>query len=45
MVSSVQVQIIWVDEQKPKEDEQNLQRALPTVHKVSIKDVWLLAGR
>lgn len=42
VVSSVQVDITWVNEQECKQDEEDLNRVPASVHKVSIKHIGLL---
>lgn len=42
MVPSVQMHIVGVNEQETKQDEQNLQRVLATIHKVPVEDIWFL---
>lgn len=44
MVSSVQVDVTWVDEQECKQDDEDLDRILASIYKVSIKHVGLLQG-
>lgn len=44
VVPPVQVDMVGVDQQEAKQDEQNLQGVPAPVHKVSIEDVRLLRG-
>lgn len=44
MVSSVQVDVAWVDEQECKQDDEDLDGILPSIYKVSIEHVGLLQG-
>lgn len=44
VVPPVQMDVIGIDQQEAKQDEQDLQGVFAPVHKVSIKDVWLLRG-
>lgn len=44
VVSSVQVDVAWVDEQECKQDDEDLDGILPSIYKVSIKHVGLLQG-
>lgn len=37
--------IIGIDQQEPKQDEQDLQGVFATIHKVSIEDIRFLRGR
>ncbi len=45
MVPSVQMDIIRIDQEEPKQDEQDLQRVFATIHKVSIEDIRFLRRR
>lgn len=42
MISSVQVNITWINKQEGKQDDEDLNRIFASVHKVSIKHVGLL---
>lgn len=44
VVSSVQVDVAWVDEKECKQDDEDLDGILPSIYKVSIKHVGLLQG-
>lgn len=44
MVSSVQVDVAWVDKQECKQNDEDLDGILPSIYKVSIKHVGLLQG-
>lgn len=44
MVSSVEVDITWVDEQECKQDDEDLNGIPPSIYKISIKHIWLLQG-
>ena len=45
VVPSVQVHVIGVDQQEPKQDEQDLQGVLAPIHIVSVEDIGFLGGR
>lgn len=45
VVSSVQVHVIGIDEQEPKQDEQDLQGVPASIHKVSVEHIRLLRRR
>lgn len=45
MVSSVEVDFTWVDEQECKQDDEDLNGIPPSIYKISIKHIWLLQGR
>lgn len=42
VVASVQMDIIRIDQEKGKQDEEDLQGIFSSVHKVSIEDIRLL---
>lgn len=44
MVSSVEVDVTWVDEQKCKQDDKDLNGILPSIYKISIEHIRLLQG-
>lgn len=45
VVSSVEVDITWVDQQECKQDDEDLNGILPSIYKISIKHIGLLQGR
>lgn len=45
MVSSVEVDVTWVDEQESKQDDEDLNGVFTSVYKVSIKHIGLVQGR
>lgn len=45
VVPPVQMDVVGVDQQEAKQDEQDLQGVSAAVHKVSVEDVRLLRGR
>lgn len=45
VVPPVQMNVIGIDQQEAKQDEQDLYGAFTAIHKVSVEDVWLLRGR
>lgn len=44
VVSSVEVDITWIDEQEREQDDEDLDGVFPSVNKVSIKHIGLLQG-
>lgn len=44
MVSSVEINVTWVDEQERKQDDENLNGIPPAIYKISIKHIRLLQG-
>lgn len=44
VVSSVEVDVTWIDEQERKQDDEDLDGVFPSVNKVSIKHIGLLQG-
>lgn len=45
VVSSVQMHVIWVEQQEGKQDNDDLYRFLSSIHKVSIEYVRVLSRR
>lgn len=45
VVSSVEVDITWVDQQECKQDDEDLNGILPSIYKIPIKYIGLLQGR
>lgn len=45
VVPPVQMDVVGIDQQEAKQDEQDLQGVPAPVHKVSVEDVRLLRGR
>lgn len=44
VVSSVEVDVTWIDEQEREQDDEDLDGVFPSVNKVSIKQIGLLQG-
>lgn len=44
VVSSVEIDITWVDEQECKQDDEDLNGIPPSIYKISIKHIRLLQG-
>ena len=45
VVASVEVDLVWVDDDACQQDQQHLHRLLPPVHEVAVKHVRVVTGR
>lgn len=45
MISSVEVDVTWVDEEEWKQDDEDLNRVFASVHEISVKHIGLVQWR